>query len=169
MPQVMSPQYKLSTVSHGRSSPCRETRKDHVQLSQNVMVQTWKEMGFKSLDDFLVNFWEKFFLARDANNLLCMLSTWTNGNIGDTKGFDGDVEEALASIQVGGIAWLHACLHSGKDQIRCACLLFDMQWQEEEELYRSHPLLNQGSRHRVTCAGQGHCDASGDRPVFSSG
>ena len=74
------------------------------------MVQTWKEMGFKSLDDFLVNFWEKFFLARDANNLLCMLSTWTNGNIGDTEGFNGGVEEALASIQVGGISWLHACM-----------------------------------------------------------
>ncbi len=68
-------------------------------------VQTWKEMGFKSLDDFLVNFWEKFFLAREANNLLCMLSTWWHGNIGNTEGFDGNLETALASIKVGIMAW----------------------------------------------------------------
>ena len=60
-----------------------------------------KELGFESLDDFLVNFWEKFFLARDANNLLCMLSTWQNGNVGNTEGFDSSLEGALASIKVG--------------------------------------------------------------------
>ncbi len=90
-------------------------------------------MGFKSLDDFLVNFWEKFFLARDANNLLCMLSTWVNGNIGDTRGFDGDVEKALASIKVGGTAWLHACLHPGEGWIR-SCSIIDIQWQKEGKL-----------------------------------
>lgn len=62
-------------------------------------------MGFKTLDDFLVNFWEKFFLAREANNLLCMLSTWWHGNIGNTEGFDGNLEVALASIKVGITAW----------------------------------------------------------------
>ena len=62
-------------------------------------------MGFKSLDDFLVNFWEKFFLAREANNLLCMLSTWWHGNRGNTEGFDGNLEKALASIKVGIMAW----------------------------------------------------------------
>ena len=34
-------------------------------------------MGYTSLEDFLVGFWEGFFLdGRDANNLLCMLGTW---------------------------------------------------------------------------------------------
>lgn len=57
-------------------------------------------MGYTSLEDFLVGFWEGFFLARDPNNLLTMLSTWTNGNVGNTPGFDGSVEKALASIKV---------------------------------------------------------------------
>lgn len=135
MSQGMSPPYKLATLSHGKSTLCRDTRKDRVHLSQSVMVQTWKEMGFKSLDDFLVNFWEKFFLARDANNLLCMLSTWTNGNIGDTEGFHGGVEEALASIQVGGISWLHACMLAFREGLDPLYLLVkQMQWQGRRAL-----------------------------------
>ena len=58
--------------------------------------QKWRELGYTSLEDFLVG----FFLARDPNNLLTMLSTWTNGNVGNTPGFDGSVEKALASIKV---------------------------------------------------------------------
>jgi homoserine O-acetyltransferase len=39
-------------------------------------------LGFSSLEDFLVGFWEGFFLDdRDANNLLTMLWTWRNGDI----------------------------------------------------------------------------------------
>ena len=63
-------------------------------------MQMWKKLGFKSLDDFLVNFWEQFFVPKDPNNLLCMLSTWSRGNIGNTPGFDGNLEKALASIKV---------------------------------------------------------------------
>ena len=38
--------------------------------------QVYKELGFTSLEDFLVGFWEGFFLdRRDPNNLLAML--WT--------------------------------------------------------------------------------------------
>jgi hypothetical protein len=57
-------------------------------------------MGYKSLGAFLVGFWEAFFLERDVNNLLCMLWTWQNGNVGMTPGFGGDHEKALASIKV---------------------------------------------------------------------
>jgi hypothetical protein len=31
------------------------------------------KMGFASLEDFLIGFWEGLFLPRDANNLLAML------------------------------------------------------------------------------------------------
>ncbi|KAK9909948.1 hypothetical protein WJX75_009924 [Coccomyxa subellipsoidea] len=65
--------------------------------------EKWREMGYTSLEDFLVGFWEGFFLARDPNNLLTMLSTWTNGNVGNTPGFDGSVEKALASIKAKAI------------------------------------------------------------------
>jgi homoserine O-acetyltransferase len=57
-------------------------------------------MGFSSLEDFLVGFWEGFFLdRRDPNNLLAMLWTWQNGDVGRTPGFDGDHVAALRSIK----------------------------------------------------------------------
>lgn len=40
------------------------------------MQELWRGMGFSSLEDFLIGFWEGFFLQRDANNLLAMLWTW---------------------------------------------------------------------------------------------
>jgi homoserine O-acetyltransferase len=62
--------------------------------------QVYKELGFSSLDDFLVGFWEGFFLdRRDPNNLLTMLWTWQKGDIGKTPGFDGDHVKALKSIK----------------------------------------------------------------------
>ncbi len=59
-----------------------------------------KEMGFSSLEDFLVGFWEGFFLDdRDANNLLAMLWTWQHGDVGKTPGYDGDHARALGAIK----------------------------------------------------------------------
>ena len=67
-------------------------------------MQTWRQLGFSSLEDFLVGFWEGFFLdRRDANNLLTMLWTWQNGDISMTPRFDGNYEKALASIQAKAI------------------------------------------------------------------
>jgi homoserine O-acetyltransferase/O-succinyltransferase len=61
--------------------------------------EVWREMGYTSLEDFLVGFWEGFFLdGRDANNLLCMLDTWQQGNVGATPGCNGDLGKALGSI-----------------------------------------------------------------------
>jgi len=67
--------------------------------------QVYTEMGYSSLEDFLVGFWEGFFLdERDPNNLLTMLWTWQNGDVGRTPGFDGDTAKALNSIQARLIA-----------------------------------------------------------------
>jgi len=60
--------------------------------------ECYRRLGYSSLEDFLVGFWEGFFLVKDANNLLAMLWTWQNGDVGRTPGFDGDTERALASI-----------------------------------------------------------------------
>lgn len=66
--------------------------------------EVYREMGYSSLEDFLVGFWEGFFLdGRDANNLLTMLWTWQNGDISKTPGFDGDYDRALASIKARAI------------------------------------------------------------------
>jgi homoserine O-acetyltransferase len=62
--------------------------------------QVYRQLGYTSLEDFLVGFWEGFFLDdRDANNLLTMLWTWQKADVGLTPGFDGDTEKALKSIK----------------------------------------------------------------------
>lgn len=63
--------------------------------------QLYKEPPFdySSLEDFLVAFWEGFFLVKDANNLLTMARTWQTGDIGQTPGFGGDHVKALESIK----------------------------------------------------------------------
>lgn len=38
--------------------------------------ELWRQLGFASLEEFLVGFWEGFWLKRDPANLLAMLSTW---------------------------------------------------------------------------------------------
>lgn len=56
-------------------------------------------MGYSSLEDFLVQFWEGFFLPKDANNLLAMLWTWQNGDISDNETYGGDLTKALGAIK----------------------------------------------------------------------
>jgi homoserine O-acetyltransferase len=58
-----------------------------------------KTLGFSSLEDFLVVFWEGSFLLKDANNLLAMLWTWQNGDISDNKLYKGDFKKALGAIK----------------------------------------------------------------------
>ncbi|MDQ6437524.1 alpha/beta fold hydrolase [Mesorhizobium sp. LHD-90] len=58
-----------------------------------------KTLGYSSLEDFLVSFWEGFFLPKDANNLLTMLWTWQNGDISDNDLYEGDFKKALRAIK----------------------------------------------------------------------
>lgn len=58
-----------------------------------------KAMGFSSLEDFLVAFWEGFFLPKDANNLLTMARTWQQGDISDNTLYKGDYKKALGAIK----------------------------------------------------------------------
>lgn len=55
-------------------------------------------LGYSSLEDFLVAFWEAFFLPKDANNLLTMLWTWQNGDISANELYHGDYSRALGAI-----------------------------------------------------------------------
>jgi homoserine O-acetyltransferase/O-succinyltransferase len=57
-----------------------------------------KAMGYSSLEDFLVGFWERLFLVRDANNLLTMLWTWQYGDISANEMYGGDYKKALNAI-----------------------------------------------------------------------
>ena len=42
--------------------------------------KTFLKLGYGSLEDFLVGFWEGWFLDKDANNLLTMLDAWQVGS-----------------------------------------------------------------------------------------
>ena len=58
----------------------------------------WHELGFSSLDDFLVKSWEGNFLRRDANDLLAHIWTWQNADISANDRYRGDFSLALSSI-----------------------------------------------------------------------
>jgi homoserine O-acetyltransferase len=75
-------------------------------LSQAFYWQReYRNLGYSSLEDFLVGYWEGFWLdGRDPNNLLAMLWTWEHGDVGRTPGFDGDTEAALRSIRCPVVA-----------------------------------------------------------------
>jgi homoserine O-acetyltransferase len=73
-------------------------------LSQPFYMQElWRGLGFSSLEDFLIGFWEGFFLRRDANNLLAMLWTWQNGDISDNPVYKGDFKKALGAIKAKAV------------------------------------------------------------------
>jgi homoserine O-acetyltransferase len=57
------------------------------------------KMGYASLEDFLIGFWENLFFRRDANNLLTMLWTWQQGDISKNEIYQGNFEKALGAIK----------------------------------------------------------------------
>jgi homoserine O-acetyltransferase/O-succinyltransferase len=58
---------------------------------------------YSSLENFIVIFWEGFFLPKDANNLLSLLWTWQNADISADPQYGGNFEKALASIKAKAI------------------------------------------------------------------
>ncbi|MFZ5555674.1 MAG: alpha/beta fold hydrolase [Pseudomonadota bacterium] len=59
--------------------------------------ELWRKAGFTSFEDFLVGFWENWFIPMDPNNLLCMLSKWQRGDVGKLE--NGDLAKALGRIK----------------------------------------------------------------------
>ena len=61
-------------------------------LSQAFYRQgLFRQMGSDTLDAFLVDFWEAFFVALDANDLLSQLDTWQRADLSATDGYGGDL------------------------------------------------------------------------------
>ena len=75
-------------------------------------------LGFKGLEDFMVNFWEKWACSKgrldlqirtssveidlcfqEPENLLVLLQTWQNGDVSQQEPYNGDFEKAMASIK----------------------------------------------------------------------
>lgn len=65
--------------------------------------ELWRQLGYSSLEDFLVGFWEGFFLRRDPNNLLAMAWTWQHGDISANDRYNGDLDAALRTITARAI------------------------------------------------------------------
>jgi homoserine O-acetyltransferase len=61
--------------------------------------EVYLDMGYESLEDYLVDAWEERFLKIDANDLLAMLGTWQDGDISDSSRFGGDFHRALGAIK----------------------------------------------------------------------
>lgn len=62
-----------------------------------------RELGFHSLEDFLIGFWEAMIVARDANDLLAALATWQSADISANEVFSGDLDAALSAITARAI------------------------------------------------------------------
>ncbi|MBT3533148.1 MAG: alpha/beta fold hydrolase [Rhodospirillaceae bacterium] len=57
------------------------------------------ELGFASLEDYLVRAWEANFLRRNGDDLLSMLATWYHSDISNNEIFDDDLTTALGAIK----------------------------------------------------------------------
>jgi homoserine O-acetyltransferase len=56
-------------------------------------------LGYTSLEDYLVRFWEVSYRKRDPHNLLAMLDTWLRCDISHNPIYQGDYQRALGAIQ----------------------------------------------------------------------
>jgi homoserine O-acetyltransferase len=60
-------------------------------------------LGYASIEDFLVDFWEGWFLKRDANNLIAQIWTGQHADISANARYRGDLGKALAAIKADTI------------------------------------------------------------------
>ncbi|KAI4643756.1 hypothetical protein J4E93_006769 [Alternaria ventricosa] len=63
------------------------------------LYETAPTLGFKNLDDFLVNFWEAWALSKDPENMLVMAHTWQAGDCSQQEPYNGDFEKAMKGIK----------------------------------------------------------------------
>ncbi|MGE8411506.1 MAG: alpha/beta fold hydrolase [Pseudomonas sp.] len=56
-------------------------------------------LGYATLEDFLIDFWEGWFLKRDANDLLAQLWMGQHADISANARYDRNIDQALAAIK----------------------------------------------------------------------
>ncbi|EJU04969.1 alpha/beta hydrolase fold protein [Dacryopinax primogenitus] len=57
------------------------------------------DLGFKDLDDYLVQAWDGSLGTTDANDLLCLTRTWQTANVANIPPYNGDFEAAMKAIK----------------------------------------------------------------------
>ncbi len=62
-------------------------------------LQLHQQLGQATLEEHLRGHWDAFYSQVDANNILAVTDAWMRHDIGDTPGFQGDHEKALAAIR----------------------------------------------------------------------
>lgn len=60
--------------------------------------ESWRTIGFASLEDFLIGSWEGNFLHKNANDLLWQLRTWMQADISANERFGHNLGKALSAI-----------------------------------------------------------------------
>lgn len=63
----------------------------------------YRDLGFETLEDLLVDWEEDHLFNWDANDLLAKLWTWKHADISDNPAFDGDFAKALGAIKARAI------------------------------------------------------------------
>lgn len=56
-------------------------------------------LGFKDIDDFMVNFWEAWACSKDPENMLVMANTWQAGDCSQQEPYNGDFKKAMEGIK----------------------------------------------------------------------
>jgi homoserine O-acetyltransferase/O-succinyltransferase len=60
----------------------------------------YRELGFGTLEDYLVEGWEPGYRRHDPRDLLAMLQLWRDCDVSDTPRFGGDLVRALGQTRV---------------------------------------------------------------------
>jgi homoserine O-acetyltransferase len=112
----------------------------------------YTRMGFVTREEFVRDFWEDMFTQdRDADDILAMIRTWKSGDVGQTPGFDGDLEAALRSISAKTIV-----LAAERDLYFCA----------EDAAYEAAHIP--GAHFRIIPGVWGHSAGAGVNPLDSA-
>lgn len=114
--------------------------------------ETYRELGYACLEDFLVHDWDDRFGRRDGNDLVAMIRTWQQADISTGPAFDGNLHEALKAITARALV-----MPSISD------LYFPVEDSRAEvEAMRSATLLPIPTKwgHRVNVPGQNPKDAA---------
>jgi len=59
----------------------------------------FRAFGAGTVEEFIDQFWDAFYVKCDANDLLAQMWTWWHNDLGDHPNFGGDFEAALGAIQ----------------------------------------------------------------------
>jgi homoserine O-acetyltransferase len=66
-------------------------------------TEAFRQFGADSSESFIERFWEPAFQHHDANDLLALLRTWFEGDIGAGDQYGGSFEKALGAIKARAI------------------------------------------------------------------